>query len=404
MKVIIVTQEPFPNGMAATQRVKCYARSIAEGGVDCEVVICRRTEYLSATIKNSEGKGIYEGVPFRYIGGTPLRSNNKLIRFINDRIDEIRTGRYLKENLCKGDVLFLYMGLYKGAKIKLMHHLMYVAHKNKAYCVRDLCELPYATGAETEMAIRKRYYVLRYHFPKFDGIISISDALLNLAQKYTRASCKHIKVPIMVEYEHYGVAAKPAVAHDVPYIFHAGTLFQQKDGILGMIEAFGIAKQRLNSPIKYILTGSIESSSHPVELRQLIDKYQIANSLEFVGYLNRDQIKEYLTHASLVISNRPKSKQDYYGFSTKVGEYLASGTPLLMTNWGEAVNWLDNGKSAFIVEAEDTQALAEVIVYVFNHPEKSRNIGLCGQAVCRNIFDFRNWSKTMLEFLNQLGK
>ena len=126
--------------------------------------------------------------------------------------------------------------------------------------------------------------------------------------------------------------------------------------------------------------------------------------MEFVGYLKRYQIKAYLSGASLVISNRPKSKQDYYGFSTKLGEYLASGTPLLMTKWGEAVNWLGNGKSAYITEPEDTEALADAIVHAFTHPEESWQIGLAGQEVCRLCFDYRNWSKPIVEYLNELGK
>ena len=44
MKIYIVTGEPFPNGMAATNRIKCYAKAIHEGGLECEVVVYRRTE------------------------------------------------------------------------------------------------------------------------------------------------------------------------------------------------------------------------------------------------------------------------------------------------------------------------------------------------------------------------
>lgn len=39
MKVYILTGEPFPNGVAATNRIKCYAWAIKEGGLNCEVVI-----------------------------------------------------------------------------------------------------------------------------------------------------------------------------------------------------------------------------------------------------------------------------------------------------------------------------------------------------------------------------
>lgn len=398
MKVFIVTKEAIPNGMAATNRIKCYARAIHEGGVECEVIVCGCTELNPQNVRNTEAEGLYEGVPFRYIGGSTMDFHPTYIRLAGQVLRLWKTEQYLRRNMKKGDVLFLFL----GGKVKRMLRFMKIAKSNGAYCVRDLCELPYGTGAETEQALRLRKITLEKQFPRLDGIVSISDALLNLAKEYTLPSCKHIKVPIMVEYEHYGIAEKPA-APEVPFIFHAGTLLQQKDGILGMVEAFGMAKQRLQKPIKYILTGNINSSSHPEELRRLIDKYHIADSLEFVGYLNRDQIKKYLTHASLVISNRPKSQQDYYGFSTKVGEYLASGTPLIMTNWGEAVNWLEDGKSAIFTEPEDTVALADAIVRVFANPDESRRIGLAGQEVCRNSFDYHNWSKPLVEFLNQLG-
>ena len=399
MKVYILTREPIPNGMAATNRIKCYARAIYDGGIDCEVIVCGCTEIDPNRIKNTEAVGTFDGVPFRYIGGSTIDTRPKFIRLLGQYIRMKMTERYLHKSLKKGDILFLYM----AGKVGRMLSFINVAKSKGAFCVRDLCELPYGTGSETEFAVRMRQYTFEKLFPKLDGVISISDALLNYAKTYTLPSCKHIKVPIMVEYEYYYIDKQPQL-NGTPYIFHAGTLSQQKDGILGMIEAFGIAKQRLAFPIKYVLTSKVNASSHPEELKQLINKYQLEDSLEFVGYLNRNQIKEFLAHASLVISNRTKSQQDFYGFSTKVGEYLASGTTLLMTNWGEAVNWLKDGESAYITEPEDTGALADAIVHIFTHPEESRKIGLAGQEVCRQYFDYRNWSKPLVGFMNQLGK
>lgn len=398
MKVIILTGEPFPNGMAATNRIMCYARAIKEGGIQCEVVIFRRTERDGSKPKNTIGQGLFKGIPFRYISGTPLRGSNILIRRLNDYIDQWRTDRFLRRVLMKGDVLFFFMGGY----VKLMLRYMRTAHVNEAFCVRDLCEFPFGTGAETKTAVRLRKVTIERQFPRLDGIISISDALLNLAKTNALPTCKHIKVPIMVEYEHYYISQKESEA-EVPYIFHAGTLSQQKDGILGMIEAFGKAKQRLQMPIKYVLTGTIDTSPQSKEIRRLINKYQLDDSVQFVGYLVREQIKEYLSKASLVISNRPKSKQDYYGFSTKVGEYLASGTPLITTNWGEAVNWLKDGESAYIIEPEDINALADAIVQVFSNPIQARQIGKAGQQLCQRSFDYRVWSKPLVDFMKHLG-
>lgn len=400
MKVYILTGEPFPNGMAATNRIKCYARAIKEGGIDCEIIVFRRTERNGVKPKNTDGQGKIEGgVPYRFIGGTPLRGSNVFKRQIDDQLDILRTKRYLQRNLRKGDVLFLYM----GKPIGLMSSFVKVAHKHAAFCIRDLCELPYATGAETEKAIRLRKEISEKLFPQFDGIISISDALLNMAKTFTSSLCKHIKIPILVDFDQYYVVNKPTEAK-VPYIFHAGTLTQQKDGIIGMIEAFGMARQQIPIPVKYVLTGRIEKASHSNELIETIKKYNLTDSIEFVGYLTSAQIRDYLKYASLVISNRPKSKQDYYGFSTKVGEYLASGTPLITTNWGEAVKWLKDGISAYLIEPENTYDLAHAIIRVFRHPEEAKKIGIAGQEVCHKCFDYHNWSQPLVEFMHNLGK
>lgn len=400
MKIFILTKEPYPNGMAATNRIKCYARAIKEGGLDCEVVIYGTTEISGEKVRNTQAIGSYEGVPYRYIGGKTTGSQITLIRKVKQFLNQLHTEKYLKQKLQKGDVLFYFTGWKKA---KLMLHFMKAARSNEAYCVRDLCELPFGTGAETPMAINLRRITLEKYFPLMDGIISISDALFNLAKENTPSGCKHIKVPIMVEYEHYRIEDRSAES-EVPFIFHSGSLLQQKDGILGMIEAFGMAKQQLQKPIKYVLTGNIEASSHPAELRRLIERYNIEDSIEFVGFLFRDQVKDYLSRASLVISNRPKSQQDYYGFSTKVGEYLASGTPLITTNWGEAANWLKDGESAYIVEPENTEALADAIVRVFTNPEEAHRIGLTGQELCRRSFDYRNWSQPLVSFFKNIDK
>ncbi len=399
MKVIILTGEPFPNGMAATNRIKCYARAIKEGGVDCEVLIFRRTEVYGKKPKNTEGLGMFYDIPYRFIGGTPQRGSNVFMRQINDRLDIWRTKKYLNMNLEKGDVLFLYM----ANPLELMLRFLGIANNQGAYCVRDLCELPYGTGAETKNNIRLRNITLEHQLPKLDGIISISDSLLNLAKKHTRPHCKHIKVPIMVDYCKYYISDNSELA-EVPFIFHSGTLYQQKDGILGMIEAFGMAQSKIGTPVKFISTGNINESPHKDVIKALITKYHLEDKIVFTGYLSDLEMKEFLSKAKMVIINKYRTQQNNYCFSTKLGEYLAAAKPVVITRVGEAMNWLEDGKSAYIVEPEDTKTLADAIAYVFAHPEESRQIGLAGQEVCRQYFDYRKWSQPLVEFFNQLGK
>ena len=399
MKVIILTDTPFPNGMAATNRIKCYARAIKDGGLDCEIVIRGITEKKGRKIRNKDAVGLYEGIPFHYMGNNTTGSGFMPLMKFAQLLNHLRTARYLKNNLQRGDILFLYM----GNKVKQMMHYMKIAHNNGAYCVRDLCELPYGVGAETNKAISMRKLTLEKQFPKLDGIVSISDALLRLAKEYAQPTCKHIKVPIMVEYEYYKMQDRSAES-DVPYIFHAGTLYEQKDGILGMIEAFGLAIQKINYPIKFVLTGNLENSPHRDKIKHLVAQYNLENNLQFTGYLNNEDLKNYLCKASMVIINKYPTQQNNHCFSTKLGEYLAAAKPVVITNVGEAVNWLKDRDSAYIIEPEDTNALANAIVQVFSNPDEARQIGRAGQELCQHSFDYRVWSKPLILFLKQFSE
>jgi len=400
MKVIILTGEPFPNGMAATNRIKCYARAIKEGGLDCEIVVFRRTEVYGKKTDNTIGDGTFNDVPFHFIGGTPLRGRNVLIRQIQDFLDIRHTEKYLKKHLAQGDVLFFFMGDY----VKLTLRFISIAQKKGAFCVRDLCELPYGTRAETEATIHLRHITIEKQFPQMDGIISISETLLNLAKKNTLPSCKHIKVPIMVDFNSFYLNDCSADA-GIPYIFHSGTLYEQKDGILGMIESFGKFIKKINYPVKFISTGNISKAPNyeREQIKRLIEHYDLADKVVFTGYVNDDTLKTLLKKASTVIINKYCTQQNLYCFSTKLGEYLAAAKPVIITDVGEATNWLTDKKDAYIVEPENTEALTNAIEYTFSHLEESKQIGKNGQETCHKCFDYHNWAQPLVEFMNQLG-
>ena len=138
--------------------------------------------------------------------------------------------------------------------------------------------------------------------------------------------------------------------------------------------------------------------------KKLIEQYHLEDMVKFTGFISEDELKDYLSKSSLVIINKYPTRQNNYCFSTKLGEYLAAAKPVIMTNVGEAMNWLKNGVSAYIIEPYDVDTLSDAIENILTNPEKARGIGLAGRGVCQRSFDYRNWSKPLVDFLNQLGK
>lgn len=397
MKVFIIAREPFPNGMAATNRIKNYAKGLMSAGIECEVIIFSRTERYGQTPHNLDGQGIFEGIHFRYSGGTPLRGSNVLIRRINDWKDKHDTKRYLKNNLRKGDIVLF----YASDPADFVKSLVKIVHSVGGKAVRELCELPFAPGAQNKAKERKRNHTLRKIFPLFDGFLAISEPLSYIAYYYKSPSAKVLRVPILVDTQAYKVE-DTSLIQSPQYIFHCGTLTEQKDGVIGMLKAFGETLSKIKVPVKYILTGSIASSPVADELRQIISDYNLSDNVEFIGFLKEDAVRHYLSGASLVISNKRRTQQNYYGFSTKVGEYLMAAVPLVTTDWGETPRWLKDGESAYIVEAENVCALSDAIARAFNNPQERVRIGLGGQAICEKNFDYKAQGRRIAEFFRNI--
>lgn len=393
MKVILLTSESFPNGMAATSRIKCYAKAISDADIECKVVIFRRTEKYGLTPMNLCRKGVNDGVEYEYVSRTPLRSSTKVVRILLDLIDIILTDILLLRELHRGDVLFVYCGGF----IRMIIHFLKIARLKGILCVRDLCEHPciYDDADNSKSTL-----VFREQFPLLDGIISISDPLTCIAKQYARENCKHLKIPILVDYPKYDLPDTSSESA-IKYIFHSGIISEQKDGILGMLKAFGDARQKLNFPIKFISTGDNESSSLKNEIKNIISFYGMSDSVSFIGSLLREEIRSYLSGASLVISNKKPNDQNHYGFSTKLGEYSAAGKPIIMTRVGEPMNYFVDGESAIFVNPGDIEELSDAIVQVFSDPNMGRNLGNNAKAVCQDNFDYHNWSDALGTFLRK---
>jgi glycosyltransferase involved in cell wall biosynthesis len=393
MKVYIVTKEPFPKGMAATNRIICLAKAFISAGIDCMVIVFSR-KYKDHSVP---GIGIFEGVPYEYIGGSTKRPRIMWVARLQALWLRVALLCYMNKKIKSGDVVYDFIGGLNRLKDKIIG----IVHRKGGFCVRELNEYPFGTGKETKNTIKQREYAFKYLFPRYDGIIAISDALVDVAKKYCSPRCVIQKIPILVDFEKYNLQDKSSLT-PIPYIFHAGTLYEQKDGILGMIEAFGIATQELDFPIKFICTGSKEKSPYSQEIDFIIEKYHIENNVEFTGFISKDKLRSLLTGASICIINKYPNQQNRYCFSTKLGEYMAAGKPIIITHVGEAVNWLENYKDALIVEPQDIQALTNAIVKLFCNKDLRNAIGNNARETCHQAFDYKCHGRSLKHFLQTL--
>lgn len=235
-------------------------------------------------------------------------------------------------------------------------------------------------------------------FPRFDGFLSISETLSELVKKYA-PKAKNLKIPILVDVS-ISDGVKPHFSSR-PYIFHSGTLYEQKDGVVGMLEAFAIANRQLHGKYDFIMTGQLEESRDKDKIQEVIDRNHLQDRVKFVGYLSLKELREYQQGSSMMIINKYDTQQNRYNFSTKLGEYLAFAKPIIITNVGEAMHFL-NDDNAYIVETGHPEQIAEKIIEIDSNPAKAKEKGRKGYEMAKTVFNYEYQGKRLAEFLKEL--
>jgi glycosyltransferase involved in cell wall biosynthesis len=140
------------------------------------------------------------------------------------------------------------------------------------------------------------------------------------------------------------------------------------------------------------------------EFRKYAEDLGIADRVEFVGMVSRDLIPNYLKQSTLLALARPTSLQAAAGFPSKVGEYLASGVPAVITKTGELSDYLTDGVNIYFSEPDNYMKFSEKLRFVLLHPDEAILVGLAGKDVAKLYFDYRVNMRKFLIFIDGFSR
>lgn len=364
MKVTVYFNSSYPNGMAATNRLHQICKGLVSNDVNVDLIITNPTENKSHTI-NSTIKGFYEGVKFKYLSLTTVRKKNIFPRKLIDCICHLKAYIHILFKSKNTDAIIIIGGATTDFRILIP----FIAKLSRKRVFLEINEYPFVSQRDTLFKSLKLFLFFKIILPAYDGFIVISDNLRIEIMRFKRKSARIIKIPILSEKpkidEHI---TKPPFIH--PYIIHAGSLIETKDGILSSLEAFKVAREKLNYGILYIIAGDHESSPIKTKIEKFIQDNNLQNAVYFIGYKVKSELSQYYKHAHLAIVNKCRSKQNKYGFATKISEYVAFRVPLILTSVGEIKNYFKDGFNATLVEPGNIEQLSEAIIYHFRNRDK----------------------------------
>lgn len=392
MNIFVVLNDSYPVGMASAKRTSTYVKGFTELGYKTTVIVPIPKENYGKAPKNSKSKGIFNGGTYQFISKKTVRSKYFIKRRIDDIWGYLLTLFFILRNVNSSDKIIVYRGGW------LWYIAICLTARLKTVKIfLELNEYPYFSA---QNIIQKIYRELTFHlsFPLFSGFIVISETLRSVADKYKSNNAQIIKVPIVVIPTEFQFESKKLTSS---YIFHAGTLSQKKDGVVDMIKSFALASCEISKEIRFFLAGIFDNQNDKSQVEDILKEYNLKDRVIFTGYLNNKDVKEYMQGASLAIISKSNTLQNKYGFPTKLGEYLASGIPVILTNVGESMCYLKNDYNASIVDPDNPALIADEIIRLFSDEKKRKQLASNGEKLVHEEFNYLYQAERIVNFMKK---
>ena len=381
MDVIFVINQHYPYGMAGTLRIKLFTEFLVRKGASVNVLISNQDNAL-----NSQS-GSHNGVNYSTI--------------IDKKIPKL--------------LFYLFYPLavaFKILKFKKKNHKNYIV----IYGNVDLYTLPYViiakiSGYKVLLDIVEDYgltdeslswkgkvnswfseIIMPYGMKFIDGIVVISMYLDN-KYKVMFPDMPLVKIPVSAANLSYESLIQKPSSEDLCFVYCGS--FGIKDGLDYLIKAFdNVSKNHPNISLK--LLGQAEN--------EIIDK---VNSLEnynisFTGFLPDKDYWKAIHLADILCMTSIDSPFAHAGFPFKLGEYLATGRPVIATDVSDVRYYLDDKIDIVMAKPSDTPSLINAMEYLIKNPDKRDLIGMNGYEKCTKYFNPEVNSQILLDFINEI--
>lgn len=390
MKVVLFYNGSYPDGMAMSSRIHLYGKCLYTAGVEVEIIVPSKR-------KNSK-KLLYEEVPFSCVK-SPILFRNYLLLQINAFFAAFVYAYYCYCFSKKARVIFICGFGWFSSMLSVI-----ATHLGGAKVAMEVNENPYSPegGKLDPVFVRKirRFCMLNSAFRYADGFIVISEKLEKLVNKYKKKQALVLKIPILVDKpkDLSKVVEKP----EIPFVLHTGAMSETKDGMIAVFEGFARAHLLLNGALRFVLTQKKMQPKLSRKISEISKKYGLQDNIQFTGHVLKTELEQLRLTCSLSILNKPSNWQNDYNFPTKLGEYMVSSVPMIVSATGELENYLDDSKTAFLVPENNPDAIAEKIIYIINNPKIAESVGKAGKDFALKTFYYMNYAEDLKRFFTKV--
>ena len=176
---------------------------------------------------------------------------------------------------------------------------------------------------------------------------------------------------------------------DPKKIVFAGAIYYHR-GLDILLEAIPFVIKKIPDA-KFVLLGS---GAEMDKLKKIVLENKLENSVEFKGWIKREQIPKNISDASIGIGPLRLTDVTSRALPIKVLEYMAVSLPIIAQKGTLPEDILENEKNGYFIE--NANDLAEKITLLLNQPKKVENMGIQSSKMVQK-FSWDNVVKNIIE-------
>lgn len=227
-----------------------------------------------------------------------------------------------------------------------------------------------------------------------DGLFVISQ---NLKKYFIGIGCKkeavHV-VNMVVDSDRFNGLEKQKTKDK--YIAYCGNASNSKDGVDKLIMAFKYVVEKFPQEKLYIIGRKPPEES---ENKKLVESLGLSKQVVFTGIVSSKEIPQILKNADVLALCRPASLQNEMGFPTKLGEYLLTGNPVVVTKVGDIPRFLKDKESALMVDTSNIMGFGDKMIWALANKDKAEELGLKGKKVAEENFNYLIESRKIINVI-----
>lgn len=383
-RILVAISDSFPYGAAYAARTRALCKLFNAAGYETDI-LC---DYISENGETTEYGNIY------CVSKNPYSGVKKLFSLPSDYTKKMEA--LIKEKS--------YDYIVARSMFDRFDKVLAVARKYKIPLILESCEWYDVRGfrhGKLDIRYHQFQHCFKRTYNKVDGVIAISRLL---EEHYRSKGIPTVRIPGIHDVEKLPYRTEVLNTNKINLIF-GGNVFGGKEQFSELL----IALKTVNAFDKGIYLHIYGSGKEEVLMSLNEEARSVYDDLErvimFHGRVPQIEMAVACMNSDFGVFFRPDRRSSHAGFPTKLGEYLAAGTPVITNDTGDISDVLRDGFNGFLINGVTYKQISDVFNRCINLSESNYcSMRINARKTAEKSLNYMSYIKPITMFFNSISR